>query len=280
MNTVMMDEVLAKFNQLPAMPDVVQEVICSFNDPKMTSSVLAHKISQDQAITARILRVANSSFYGLSRQVASVQDAVVILGFDSVRTLTIAAGAIHGLSHCANGLFDSKQFWQNSVQMAVYAKTMAKKLGQNQEIAFTAGLLQDIGQMVLAQCLPDAYGKLLARHAESDGSLAATEQAELGFDHAMLGAEVAKRWNFPVAIQHAIKFHHAPDQDAPLPITDIVHIANFLDDVFSHGSSEDEILHFFPEGARNRLECGPEKIRVYLPELRQLATCTGVLLEA
>lgn len=280
MNKDTMNEVLAHLNQLPALPTVVQEVIRSFDDSKITTSKLAHKISQDQIITAKVLRIANSSFYGLSRQIGSVQDAVVILGFDSVRTLTIAAGLIHGFSQGTDAILDRKKFWHASIQVAVYAKAIAKKLDQNQEIAFTAGLLHDIGQIVLALCLPDVYGRLLMQQTEFHTDLFEIEQAELGFDHAMLGAEVAKRWNFPLSIQHAIQFHHMPDQTIPSSITDIVHVANFFGELIEEGSGDEEILLLFPMGAQIRLDLTPEKIKALLPELRQLAACTGPLLES
>ena len=280
MNKDTMNEVLAHLNQLPALPMVVQEVIRSFDDPKITTSKLAHKISQDQIITAKVLRIANSSFYGLSRQVGSVQDAVVILGFDSVRTLTIAAGLIHGFSLGTDTILDRKKFWHTSIQVAVYAKAIAKRLGQNQEIAFTAGLLHDIGQIVLALCIPDVYGHLLIQQSELHGDLFEIEQAELGFDHALLGSEVAKRWKFPLAIQHAIEFHHMPDQTIPSPITDIVYLANLVNELIEDGSSDEEILLLVPIGVQIRLDWTPEKIKAMLSELRQLAACTGSILES
>ena len=274
-----MDEVLDMLHKLPAMPVVVQEVISSFDDPGLDVATLARKISQDQIVAAKVLRVANSAFYGLSRQVGSIQEAVVILGFGSVRTLTIAAGLVNGFSPDNDELFDRKKFWQYSIRVAVCSKTMAKTLGQNQEIAFTAALLHDIGQMVLALCLPGPYGRVLDRQAQFGGELAEIEQAELKFDHATLGAEVAKRWNFPAMIQHAICYHHAPDQEPSEPITDIVHVADFLDSAFHAGKSEEEILRAFPEAARSRLGLEWSKIKECLPELELLSVGAGALLE-
>lgn len=277
MKKITMEEVLVNLSRLPALPIVVQEVIGSFDNPQMSVSTLANKISQDQVITAKILRIANSPFYGLPRQVASVQDAVVILGFDSVRNITIAAGLIHGFAHAPEVCFDPRQFWMSNMQVAVYAKIIAKKLGQNPEIAFTAGLLHDIGLIVLAVCIPDVYGQLFKRQPDSGLPLFELEQAELGFDHAMLGAEVARRWNFPEVILHAIQFHHAPDQNPTAPVTDIVHVANYMADEIAKETPEEEILACFPRGVQMRMECAPEQIRECIPELRQLGSSKTAL---
>lgn len=278
MNKITIEDVLVNLSRLPALPIVVQEVIGSFDNPQMSVTTLASKISQDQVITAKLLRIANSPFYGLSRQVASVQDAVVILGFDSVRNITIAAGLINGFAHDTDSCFDRKQFWFSSMQVAVYAKIIAKKLGQNPEIAFTAGLLHDIGQIVLAVCIPEVYSQLFKRQSDTGLRLFEREQTVLGFDHAMLGAEVARRWNFPEVILHAIQFHHAPDQELSAPVTDIIHVANYMADQITQDKPEEDILGHFPSGAKMRMGCLPEQIKACIPELRQFASCRTAFL--
>ncbi len=250
--------VLENLHQLPALPSVVLEVINSFVDTEISTALLANKISQDQALSAKLLQISNSSFYGLSRQVGSINEAVMILGFDSVRSLAVAVGLIHALSPVTGQLLNRKQFWQYNIQVATCAQFLAKTLGFNADIAFTAGLLHDIGQMAFALTYPQSYGIILEGESFTANELVERERQEFGFDHAMLGAEVARHWNFPLLIQNAIKYHHcadSPDQDR---LAEIVYTANFLHERYREGKSEEDILSELPENILNRMNSNNE----------------------
>lgn len=259
MTTEQLKTVLDSLHQLPAIPAVVLEVIDSFNGD-ISTALLAQKISQDQAISAKLLQVANSSFYGLSREVGSIHEAVIILGFDSVRTLTVAVGLIHGLSHVTDELLSKKAFWQYNIQVASCARFLAKKLGQNPDIAFTAGLLHDIGQLAMALTLPDSFGAILDQDLALGDGLIDLEQREYGFDHALLGAEVARHWNFPAVIQQAIGSHHDRTATVGFPVAGIVYIANRLHEMFRGNSSEEDILSVIPVLEQTGLKLPQETI--------------------
>ncbi len=258
MSDEQLKSVMEGLHRLPALPSVVMEVIDSFAETGISTSLLASRISQDQALSAKLLQVSNSSFYGLSRQVGSINEAVMILGFDSVRTLTVAIGLIHGLSPFTDQLLHRKQFWQYNIQVATCARFLAKSLGVNTEIAFTAGLLHDIGQMAFALTYPEPYGLILEHN--QGGGLIESELQEFGFDHAMLGAEVARHWNFPPAIQEAIKYHHNVDSMDVSVLSDIIYMANFLHEQFRTSKSEDEILSVFPARFYSKLHLNEKMI--------------------
>lgn len=263
-----MQVILNSLSRLPAMPAVVQELIQSFDDPALDSHSLAEKISRDPALAARVLHVANSSFYGLPRQVGSIHEAVVVLGFGTVRSLVLTAGIIGTFDRAAPGCLDRRQHWRRALASAVFAHALAPCLRQEAETAFSAGLLHDIGLMVLDMCAPDRLAPLW--QAGEDGLIEA-ERAALGFDHAELGAEVAQRWKFPVAIEEAIRYHYQPE-GRPLAI--IVQAARALGRAWEDGLPRTQWAARIPPGAL-RLE--PENIEHCLPRPEQLEALTGMM---
>ena len=222
--------------------------------------------------------MSNSAFYGLPRQVGSIQEAVVVLGFANVRTLVIAAGLVGAFPAAQkNSGFDRKKFWRDSARIALCARLLARRLKQNQEIAFTAGLLSGIGQIVLDVCLPREFGQVLQQ--AGGNSLIAAEQELLGFDHATIGAEVAKRWNFPAAIQHAIRFHHDPVQEPFEPISAVVSVAALLVQGLDSGAAPDELLQHLPETVTQRLGLERDAIEACVEAMDEIDAAAGMLTE-
>lgn len=275
-----LNEVLGRLTQLPAIPAAVQEVIDSLNDPQLDTITLVRKIGKDQGLVAGVLRVANSSFYGLQRQVASLQEAIMVLGFSAIRTLVISAGLVGRLSSVKARAVDQKRLWEHCFQTAVCARAIAKCTGRDQEVAFTAGLLHDIGLLALDICLPQ-YAKVLAAARSAPGKFAETEQAMLGFDHATAGAEVAKRWNFPPVIQDAIRFHHAPEA-APAEdrLAGIIHLADLMALEFDRSGNSEEMAQRVPEAAMRRLGLERERLKACLPDAALLNVAAGSMLGA
>ena len=201
------NEVLSRLHELRAIPIVVQELMAALGASDVDIDDLARKISRDQALFATVLRVANSSFYGFSRKISSMHEAVLVMGLAGVRSLVLSAGLVHALGRDRRGAH-RVEYWQRSFRVASYAKVIAGRLKQSPEAGFAAGLLHNIGQIIAEICLPERYAEVLAK-VEADGSdLIATEEEMLGFHHGTLGAEVARRWNFPSEIEHAIRYCH------------------------------------------------------------------------
>lgn len=261
------DEIFARLNQLPSMPGVIQEVMASFKNSKLDSATLARKIAQDQGLSARVLRIANSSFYGLPRKVGSIQDAVVVLGFNSIRSLALSAGFIHAFPPPSpGGLFDRHAYWLRSLRVAGYTNALAQCLKQDLQMAFTAGMFHDIGQLVLDVCMPEQFASMLKQQKISGLNLVEIEQSQLGCDHALIGAEMAKHWNFPPEIEHATRYWRTPDHEPFEPITGMVHVAVLLES----GLSGDTLISHLPEKLRDRLQISWERIKASMPEVGQL----------
>ena len=267
-------QIFDKLHHLPAMPQVVREVMASFKDPNVGSAIMAQKIAHDQGLSARVLRVANSSFYGLAREVGSMQEAVTVLGFDTVRSLVVLAGATFAFPPSANTLFDRQAYWINSFRVATYTEALAQCLGGARQMSFTAGLFHDVGQLALSICIPEKFAGLLAQQKSSGLSLIELEKSELGFDHAEIGAEMARRWNFPPEIEHAIHYWRTPEHEPFEQTNAIVYVAVLLE----NGLRGDDLMARLPETLRDRLQVSWDRIEPCLPQPDQLDAVANLML--
>ena len=267
--------VLDRLHQLPAVPMVVNEVLHSFRDESTGSAELAHKISFDQGLSARVLRVANSPFYGLQREVGSIQEAVMVLGFDSVRSLVLSAGFVRAFSGTENALFDRHEFWVRSFRIATYTEALVSRIAGDKQLAFTAGMFHDIGLLVLDICIPEQFADILKQQKETGAQLVALERSVLGFEHAEIGGDMARRWNFPPRIEHAIRYWRRPEREPSEPTTDMVHVAVLLDE----GLRGDELIQRLPERLRKQLQPGWESIEPALPQTEQLDVVARLMAE-
>jgi putative nucleotidyltransferase with HDIG domain len=198
------EQLAASVQDLPSLPAVVMELLSSIEQDNIDISVLAKKVSYDQALTAKTLRLANSSSFGLQVKVATIQQAITFLGFQTTRNL-ITTAAVTGCF--PNGLcpgFNDKAFWRHSIATAACARSLARRLRFNQDVAFTAGLLHDIGRLVLVTGHPQAYGEALAWRVEHDGEWLDAERTVLGIDHVDAGVALAEHWNFSDTMRLAI----------------------------------------------------------------------------
>lgn len=267
--------ILDRLHQLPAMPQVVQEVMASFKSDRTGSAALGHKIALDQGLSARVLRVANSSFYGLQREVGSIQDAVMVLGFDTVRSLVVSAGFMRAFPAAPGGAFDRQAYWKRSFRVATYTEALAQCLGRERKMAFTAGMFHDVGQLVLDVCIPERFAAVLKQQKASGLELIEVEQAVLGFDHAEIGAEMARRWNFPTEIEHAIRYWRMPEHEPFEPVTGMVHVATLLES----GLDGDALMSHLAETLRERLQINRERLEA-MPQPEQMDVAVDLLLAA
>ncbi len=228
MNALSLPHVVEQIRRLPSPPAVVAELLRDFQGDDIGIAKLAGKISTDQALSAAILRLANSSFYGVSGHVGSVQRAGVVLGMNSLRTLTIAAGIAGHYAKLRSHCFNWRNFWQHAFAAAICARELSPSCGQDAGTAFTAGLVHDIGRLALVTLFPAEYESVVVHSMRHRVGLLEAERLLLGLDHAGVGAALAQRWNLPPAIQQAIANHHQPDAAPVCPLTDLVHVADVM----------------------------------------------------
>lgn len=235
------DELIAALRDLPPLPSVVLELIESLGQEDVSAAQFAAKISRDQALAAKALRLANSSFYGRGRQVSSVADAIAVLGLRTVRSIVTAAG-LAGSFRRSPG-FDHDAFWRHSIASALCAQALAGELRRSDaELAFTVGLLHDIGRLALASAFAPAYAEVEQWRRDQDCPDGEAERAVLGIDHAEVGALIARQWNFAPAIVDAIGQHHAPPACAELTLTGIAHVADGIAHALGLAGDADEAV--------------------------------------
>jgi HD-like signal output (HDOD) protein len=212
--------------KLPTMPEVAQSLIKSLNDEDAPVSVVRNAIAKDPALTVKLLRLANSAKFGLSRQVSSIDDAITLLGMGQVRTLALAS--------CMNDAFpvieglDRKAFWSESMACAGYAQWLARGIGADAQQAWLTGFMMRLGELSLAQAIPGCL-KEIEKLPHFPGGRWEREQETVGHTEGQVSGEMAKRWNFPEAI--AVGLTHSADPLAAHPfsrLAAIVHIAELL----------------------------------------------------
>lgn len=274
--TISKEEVLARLHQLPSMSVVVQEVMASFSNENLNGSELANMIARDQGLSAKILRVANSSFYGLPRKIASVHDAVVVMGFNSVRSLVLSAGFVHAFPAMPGSRFDRAAYWKHSFRVAGYAKALAQTLHQEPHMTFTAAMFHEVGQLALDVCIPEQFAEVLQQQEVSGQSLAEVELSQLGFDHAMIGAEIARYWNFPAEIEDSIHYWTMPERQPYRALNGIVYAAVLLES----GLRDADFFRRLPEAVSKNMGLSWERIEASLPDSDELDAGAALLLAA
>jgi len=219
-----LDNKFACLVNLPSMPALLMDALQQL-DGKQDLAALVNKISLDPSVAVRILRIVNSPFYGMPREIGSLREAIVLLGFNRVRDILISI-CFAKILPTGHKDFNYRRFWHHSMAVAECTRQLASCIGANSDFAFTAGLLHDIGSLVIAVLFPDEFSRLVEVSANFDIE---TEQKLLGFDHPTIGGRAAQYWNFPQEIQEAIEQHERhPEAGAAKSLGLLVNAANLL----------------------------------------------------
>jgi HD-like signal output (HDOD) protein len=233
-NTVEMtpQALVANIEDLVTLPEVALRIARMVDDPTSSASDIGREISNDAALTARLLRVANSPLFGHHGKIATINRAITILGVRQVRDLTVGLTAIRTFDGIGNELVTMASFWRHSLLCAVAADQINARRGAGRgDTPFVAGLLHDIGQLVIFNRIPELARQALLMSVDSvaDTGLYLCEREVMGFDHGAVGAALARTWGLPRSLQECIEFHHQPDRAQEYP-TEVatVHIANSI----------------------------------------------------
>lgn len=200
---------------LPTLPASIERLLEMVGRPETSARSLASVISMDQVLTARLLRLANSSYYGFSQKVSTVSLALVMLGFDAAKDIALTTTVMRSFGANKNDpRFDLSRFWSHAVSVASASRYLSRvlRIGSPGE-AFTAGILHDIGQVVLHAYHPEAFGRVLQKVLEEGAPLLETELDILGATHPQVGGWLCRRWNLPEAICASVEHHHAPQEN-------------------------------------------------------------------
>ena len=235
-------DILGAVEDLPSLPAVVMELLGSLDQEDADIAVLAKKVSNDPALTAKTLRLANSSAFGLQVKATTIQQAMTYLGFEATRNL-ITTAALTGCfpaGRCPG--FNDKAFWRHSIATAACARALARRVRFNADYAFTAGLLHDIGRLALVSRFPERYQAVLSLRDKMDCELIDAERALLGVDHVDAGVALAVHWHFSDTMRQAIAYHHAPEAVGAGFLATIVHVASAVVHALDLAANPDELV--------------------------------------
>jgi len=250
-------QALEALQSLPTLPSLLLQILETASDPDASALDLGRWITADQSLAASVLRLVNSAYYGVPRQIDSVPRAIVMLGFVEVRNLVFAAGAFAALPRGA-GAPDPERVWRHSLASAMACERLARRAGlAGQSGAYLAGLLHDVGKLALGVLFPREYAAAVESARDRDESLYEAESRAFGLDHARAGGLLAERWNLPVPVVEAIRDHHTALPDGCEPgLAQTVALADHIVYAADLGDPGNPLAPPLPEGARGLLDRG------------------------
>lgn len=215
--------------KLVSLPHVCIRVNLMVDDPEHTATDIGAIIQQDASLTARLLKIANSPLYGFRSRIDTISRAVTVIGQHELRDLVFAVSAVRTFAQIPVDLANMASFWRHSIFAGIVARLLAQECGVlHVERLFVAGLLHDLGELLIFHKMPELAQKALRRSVAMDESLHQAEHTLLGLDHGAVGGALATLWGLPPALHGAIRFHHEPDAVLGCLEASLVHIANII----------------------------------------------------
>ncbi len=263
------DAYLRQASAMPAMPEVAQRLLRSFERDDLSLGELAALIGKDQALAGKVLRLANSARYSPSRTVASLADATASLGLRTLRDLTLSA-CMTGAFPVVAG-FDRKRFWQSNLAIAAYADPLAKTLGVDEDMAFLGGLMLRTGQILMMVVDPETQAEIERASTEADSRLG-FEKARVGFTHPEVTATLARHWRFPEPLCAAFAAAAEPLETRQFSrLGAVLRLASVIADAGQSGEPAIDALRRTQPALIEHLQLDLEWLQAHLPDHR-LAT--------
>ena len=260
-----LSELPAHAKNLPSLPEVVNYLTRSLNDERADVDTLSHHINSDPAIVARLLAAANSVASGLSTRIFTAKQAFMVLGVDRIVKIILASALTYHYDTRSSN-FDARMPWRHSLGVATCAQVLAEQTGFNPELAFTGGLLHDIGQLLMITASPTNYALALELRREKNISLVTAERSVFGYDHSTAGQTLAQAWNLPGEIMEAIGAHHEPDEFGS-EIGNLIHVSEVLSHALDLGEQADNHVPDLSELACAQLGLSWPRLRVHFAEI-------------
>ncbi|MFH1076716.1 MAG: HDOD domain-containing protein [Pseudomonadota bacterium] len=229
--------------KLPSLSPIFNQLSEAIDNPCCSISHIGSIVSKDPSISARMLQIVNSAFYGFSSQIDSISRAIAIIGIKELKTLALGAYAVTAFQDIPSKLINMKSFWKHSIACAVIARSIASHIKNTPtEKFFLAGLLHDIGKLVIFRNLPDLAYQAILRARKTNALMVDAELEILGFSHNIMGEMLLGEWKLPSTLVEAVSGHHSPQKTERLLITDIVHLADIMANALEFGTSGEYLV--------------------------------------
>lgn len=238
-------KLVSKIESLPTLPYVINKLTKILENPMVSAEEVNRVISADQVLTAKILKLVNSAFYGFPGQISTVTHAIVILGFTAVKSVAISASVFDMFPMKGSAFeFDRQKFWQHSIATAVISKMLAKIVNyQEEEVAFVAGLLHDIGKVILDRYFHDVLEQVMEEVHSDDISFYEAELRVMDCNHQNIGLWLAEKWSLPAELRESISYHHNPEKAGiGFKLAGITHMADVLARAKNIGNGGDSLI--------------------------------------
>lgn len=197
---------------LPTLPTVASKLISITSKSETSISEIAHLLSKDISLSAKVLRIANSAFYSFSSKISTVHQAVSNMGKNAIRSLVLSVSFLAFKTNEKKEYFSYEKFWQKSLSAAVAAKPIMSEIDKSEpEEIFIAALLQDIGELIVMRTFPAQYERVSKTLSETQKDVLEIEEQIIGANHTFVGYEVTRNWGFPPELLIPIQYHHNPD---------------------------------------------------------------------
>lgn len=226
-----LDEILSLVKHVPPFPKVARRVAEMLSDPDVSVPDLAEIIQYDEVITANVLKICNAAYFGLSRKVSSLDEALVVVGNDVLKDIIVTSSSAKFYKGAVGEGYklEEGELWKHSVAVAIMARHLAKRVkGLDPGNAYTAGLLHDIGKRFLSSFVADDFKQIMMKVVQEHCSFVEAEKEIIGASHAELGGMILSQWEFPGEMEAAVKEHHDPDVLEKNPLSAITALSNAL----------------------------------------------------
>lgn len=262
------NQLFEQIHNIPQIPEVVRTLITQFNNPKIDFNVITKSIEKEQVISLKVLRLVNSAHFGLSKKIGTIQEAVVMLGMNQLRTLVIASSMVAAVPKVEG--VNIRDFWEDSFRTATYAKWLAAESKQAPDLAFTAGLISGLGRLLIHMGAPSAANEI-EQHVKSGHERSEIEVNRLSFTNEEVCAELCRRWHFSAELIDTVAQSGNPlkAEQAYKPAC-VVHIARYISRAQQTVTDPDSILGTFPYAVAEQLGLTKAFIIEKLPELLAL----------
>ncbi len=227
-------QVISNIRNLPTPPIVFHQIQKVIKDPKVNAAQVASILAEDPAMSVKVLKLTNSAFYGLAREIDSVKQAVVIVGMEAIKNLVLSASVLDMFKGQNNDQEFQDRFWRHSLSVAVCSRILARQLRSrgvaDSDAAFSCGLLHDIGKIIIQCYLPDEHKRVQAEMSNDRQSMTfEVEDRVLGYNHTQIGSLLAVQWKLPHTLSDAVTYHHHPqlsENQEVMPY--VIHLSNYL----------------------------------------------------
>ncbi len=237
-----LNRLIREIEQLPTLPIVSQRIMQVIDDENVTFKEIVDIVEKDQALALKLLKIANSSFYGSLSKVSSLEHAMIKLGTREVKSIVLGFSVQSFFPDTKNGAFDRKRFWEHAVVVSQVAKLLGThfRVG-NDDSLFLAGLVHDMGKVVLDQYFHEEFLRIIDHVSKNGSTFSQAEKDVLGTTHYQIAAKILKQWHFPKNVTFQVLYHHAPWHDHPFQANSIIiYLANILSKLAGYSCHPDE----------------------------------------